>query len=429
MTQAVFKKIYVYKKNASAWDTTAFDLSPYTYDPEVNKAIGNQKDTFSFKINNPDFVFSVIPFTLEYGDLVRIWMKAGDASFSTDDLVMEGVIRGTPVDYASSGRVLSVKGNDFFEECFDVQVPAGYLDKKYFEMLQDLLEKEPFKARGLYWDSTNPTTKSDGTDFPVKDFTVDYTPFYQIVEKLTSNQYTEDGQYLYYITTDGTNRYLTIRNKQETTTVGELKEGIGTRRITIDKVKDKVRNYVVFFAGNDLYGNVIRNFEADHDSIGKIGFKYYYMTEETSNIATNIMYDEALEDERQGGGNFNFSNGEWTSSDHFPTSFVSPYTWKKFKLSGATVSSTSASDFNDDLRDIAKEQARQQARKLIENSKIPPYEGKIIYKFRNDLTLGGLYQINIPSRGINRQLRIKSLNHKINSTEVEFTEDETRSTL
>jgi len=317
--------------------------------------------------------------------------------------------------------------NDFFEEMFDVQVPAGYQEKKWVEMIQDLMIKAKMGDRGLEWDTTNPTTKFDGSDFPTKDFSIDFTPFYQIVEKLTSDEYTGDGQYIYYITSDGTKRYLTIRSKQGTTVSGTLVEGTDTRKIKIDKAKDDVKNYVIYFSGNDLYGNVIRFFEADYDSIAKVGYKFHYMIEETANLSEIIVYQEAYVDELTGGANFNFANGKWTDSDHFPLSYN--YVWKAWKLNSATVTSTDDDDFNDDLRDIAKEQGANFAKRLINSTTKPRYNTSINYAFRNDLTLGGSYQVDLPSRNINRELRIKEMRYSVNGTDVKFEEDENKATL
>lgn len=424
------------KKSASGWTTSSFDISRMAYGLGITKAYGNQKDTAEFRVNDPDELYTITPPVLEYGDLVEIYMKADSNSFTDDDLLFEGVIRSSPAEFDSGSRTLSVKMNDFFEECFDVMIPMGYQQKKWFEMLQDSMNRWDFSDRGLYWANSangwtggdNPTITSSGTDFPLKDFASDYMPFYQIVEKLTSNEFTNDGQYLYYVGTEGGKRFLVIKNKQESSEISTLKEGTDTRRISVDKAKDQVKNYIIFYCGRDLAGNILRSVYFDLDSISKNGYKYYYMTEETANLASEVIYREAVYDEYVGGGKFNMSGFKWTSEDHYPTSF--PYTWQYWAdNTGAYLTSTSKSDFDDDFKTICLLLGAAAAKKVADMTKIPAYDVKFVYPFRNDLVLGGLYRVQVPSRGLDRLLRIKQLNFDINSTEVTFEEDETRRTL
>lgn len=422
----VYQRVYVYKRAGDTWSSTYNDLTLKASDVQVKKGIQNIKDTFSFRLNKAHTFFTGVIPDIDYGDLVKIWMKRDSYTFLDADLLMEGVVDSTPMKIDTTGRILEVKGNDFFETCFDVQVPvSGYegTEKTWREILIGLMNRWEFQSRNLYWDSTNPTTKTDSSSFPKLNIALNYTPFYQIVEKLTSNESTGDGQYIYYITSSGGNRYLTIRAKTETVSLGTFTEGILTESIDVDKNKDDVKNFVVYNAGNDLAGNPIEYVEYDPSSIGKLGYKYYYMIEETADVSTTIMQEEV---KLNGGANFNWSAGKWTSESHYPTAYN--YVWNQ-KLASATVTSISATDFDDDLRDLSLQSAKIVARRLIDESKTPKYSTKENFKFRNDFVLGGLYDVVIPDRNLNRKLRITEATYALTGTDITFEEDSHRASL
>lgn len=439
---AVFQRVYVYKRTGgilatsnAGWSTTANDFSNSAFDVEVKKGVQSIKDTFSFRIARPQDIYDTSTPDIEYGDLVTIWFRRADSSFVDADMVIQGVVQNVPLTMGADSKYVAVKGNDFFEEVFAVQIPVSGLEgkqKTWKELLQALLDRFEFNSRNLFWDPSNNNagngspagvgTKSDGSSFPIKEYATNYTPFNEIVEKLTSNEFTGDGQYVYYITTDGTNRYLTIRHRQESTvlspTLGAFVEGTMTESISVDRDSDATVNFVVFNAGNDLSGNPTEWYATDLSSIGKVGFKYFYMIEQTADITSTIMQEEAKIDN---GANFNWANGNWTSNNHYPTAY--PYVWQRWFVAGAAPSSSSATDFDADLRAIAREQGDNRAREFIEQSKRPHYSVKMGFQFRNDFTLGGLYQVTIPTRGLSVKMRLTEVTHRLSGTDISFEED------
>lgn len=441
---AVYQRVYVFKKQGEetslgAWNATQLDLSMKAFGTEVKKGTQNIKDTFTFILNRAqDFYKGKTVPDIEYGDLVRIWMKRDSSTFVDSDLLMEGIVVSAKMKIGPSGRILTIKGTDFFETLFNVQIPVSGVEgrrKTWNEILRALLNQFEFRSRNLFWavaangwtGGDNPTVKSDGSSFPQIDFALNYTPFYKIVETLSSDENTGDGQYTYRVGFEGGKRFLVLNHQKETSALATLTEGelatvnstlIGMESIQVDKASLNTINYVVYNGGNDLYGDPIEYFVVDYDSAGKIGFKYYYMIEETSDTSKTIMQEEALADN---GSTFNWSAGRWTSDDHFPTSFN--YTWLTQTFEGSAPVSTNKADFNDDLREIVEEKVQTRAQNLIDNSKTPQYTEKLSFPFRNDLVLGGSYQISIPDRSINRKLRIKEISYTIKDTIVDFEED------
>jgi len=514
----IYQRVYLYKQKPSEdliWDETSpIDLTLKATGVDIKKGIGSIKDTFSFKLNRAkDFFDGTLPYTIGYGDLIRIWMKRDSYAFIDHDMMIEGVIQSTPMKMGTSGNILTIKGNDFFEMLFEVQVPVSGVEhqqKTWNEILRSLMDRYEFSDRNLLWDykndlavlnppngylkGTNTTatanklinstatfstngvvanmtvinvdtgvetdissvdseiqltladdifpstggnyiiiggvsTKSDGTSFPKLDIALNYTPFYEITERLTSNENTKDGQYYYFVRSAvNGKRYLTIRNMQEVDAIATFSQGVTTEGISVDKGKDEVKNFVVYNCGTDLAGNAIEDVYYDLGSIGKVGFKYFYMVEESADISGNIMSTEAKAD---GGINFNWDATEekWTSSDHYPTGYN--YTWVSFKdESGSTITSTDADDFNSDLSEIALLAGKQAARRYVDNTKNPPYTETLNFPFRNNFILGGLYNVNLPGRNVNRPLRIKEASYSIkNGTDITFEEDPHRSTL
>lgn len=434
---AVYQQVLLYKKQGTlsgndAWSTSSNTISNVAIDVEIKKGVMNVKDTFSFRLARPQTYYTSATPTVEYGDLVRIYFTRDTTTFTVSDLLIEGVVTTVPLDEGPDNKFITVKGNDFFEMMFSVQIPISGLEgsqKTCMEILRGAMDRYEFSSRNLYWDSTNPTTKANGDSFPIIDLALNYTPFYQIVEKLTSNENTGDGQYVYYVTTDGTRRYLTIRNRQEATTLGSFTEGTLTESIKLEKNKDDVKNFVIYNAGNDLAGNPAEFFVADYASIGKVGFQEYYMIEETADVTDYVMQEEA----RQAGTTyFAWANGKWdaTSSGtvgQYPKAF--PYTWQRWQISGTYATATDDEEFDDQLRTIGMNQASIIARNFIERTKTPKYRTEMSFRFRNDFTLGGLYDVVVPTRNINRKLRITEATHTLRGTTITFEEDEHRAEL
>ena len=434
---SVHKKILLYTQLGSGvWDeSNPVDLSSYAYDCEVRKAINNSKDKFSLRLPKGDTYYSGTDPVVENGDLVRIWMKRDSVTYTDSDMAMEGVVDSVSQDIDTTTNSIKVSGFDFFEAMFDVQIPVSIIQKNTMEALQELMEEADFASKNLFWASAaygytgtpNPTTKVDGTSFPLFDLSLNYTPFCQIVEKITADEYTDDGQYYYFVEADPTSgrRYLVVRTTKDTM-VGTLSEGAAATlsqspmKINVTKEKTELKNFIIFYAGTDLKGNSIQDVYYDLTSIGKNGFKYYYMVEETGDVAKTVIYDEASANE----SSFNFSGGKWTATqDYYPTSY--PYTWSKL-LDGATVISANDDEFNDDYVDICKQQARQVANQFAEGTSKVKYKTVIEYLFRNDLTMGKLYTMDLPSRGISRDLRVSEAVMKVNGTTYTFEEDNHR---
>lgn len=425
---AVGQQVYLYKAIGSGlWDTSnPIDLSTFAYDVEVKEGIGNIKDSFSFRLAKGDTYFTSSASKPVDGDLIRIWIKRDSSTFTSSDLKMEGTIKAVEQEISTNTNSLKISGYDFFEMMFDFQVPVSIQQKNWAEAIQILMQEAQMVSRNLIWDPNNPTLKADGTtSFPLFDLAMNYTPFYQIVEKLTSNEYTEDGQYVYFITADASgNRYLSIRSTKDSvlSTIGEGEASTliqSPTKIKITKSKEDVKNFIVFYAGDDLRGNSIQGLYYDLSSIAKHGFKYHYMVDETGDTAKTILYDEASANS----SSFNFSNGKWTDTNHFPTSYN--YSWS-ILLDGASVTSTDNNDFVEDHAALARQQARAIADNYSKNAGKVKYKVTMNYFFRNDLTLGGLYLVNLPSRNISKELRLNEATYTVKGTDYMFEEDYSR---
>jgi|TARA_Y100000310_G_scaffold324870_1_gene387384 hypothetical protein len=421
----IAKKIELYHKSGDTWNTTAdLNLAPDVIDFDVSKGIGSIKDAFKLMIQRGQDYFNG-EFKIVADDRIKIWVNKDANTFTdADDLLIDGVVRGVEMSIGEKGHPITVKGYDFSETVFDAQIPVNYQNLTCMEMARDLVEREELSGRGVTWNASNPTVKKDGTtSFPKKNLTLNYTAVHQILDKILSSGMTEDGNYIWYI---NNSQELVIRAKTTTIESTTIKEGTDTTDIKVTLMKDGIVNFIVWNAGNDLKGNSVVGVTYNTSSIGKYGFKSMFGSNNFVHIYDDLLQKEIGAPENADSNPWPVeADLGWTSTnpdDHYPTF---NYTWiTESQVDGALIS-TSKDDFINDSRQLAEEEAQDLALSIIDNRSKPRYRIEIGYSFRNDLVLGGLYSIVIPSRNINTNMRLVEMTFNVNGVLASFEQDET----
>mgnify|MGYP006296786587 CR=1 FL=1 len=409
----VIRKITYAKKAGESWGTEV-ELETARMQ-EVVIGWGSQKDAASFLISKGDTYFepdnqnmddtSDPPYFEEEG-LVRFYV-AKDVSvphtFTTDDLLFEGTVDNATQTLNESGNEVNVSTFNFYEVFFDVETPYYEENLNCIEHARELLNILRKSGTIITWDDNNPTLKKDGaTSFPKKPLALDYTPAFVILEKLLGEEFTEDGQYYWYLSKDSNGqRKLSIRPKDDTLS-GTIDESLPIQNIDIDKGKDGVINYVIY---ND--------FTYDASSIGKYGWKTHFLIEETGQIFAALHVEETNENS----GSFTFdSNGNLTSN--FPGSY--PYTFHF----DSSISVSNNSDFNEELRIEALRQGFEIADAFIKQTAKTQYIVNVSLPYRNDLIVGGLYSFDLSRiRTFDKQLRLKQITYTLNGITASFDQD------
>lgn len=415
----VIRQITYAPKQGDSWGTEV-EL-PSASMQEVVVGWGSQKDSASFTIGKgKDFMDnennSVTPFFDEEG-LVRFYAAKNVSipyTFTTDDLLLEGTIDSVPQNLGEAGNVVNINTFNFYEVFFDVELPYYEQSATFVEHARKLLTELQKAGTVVTWDSNNPTLKKDGsTSFPLKPLALDYTPAFVILEKLCSEEFTEDGQYYWYLSKDSNGqRKLSIRAK-DTSIVDTINESFPINNISITKGKDAVVNYVIYNVGTDLYGNSVEDFTYDASSIGKYGWKTHFLIEETGQLFSSLFAEEVSENS----SSFTFdSNGNLT--DNFPSSY--PYTF----FFDSSVSASNDSDFNEELRIKALSLGFDVADAFIKQTAKTQYVVDIDMPFRTDFQIGGLYAFDLSRiRSFDKRLRLKQVTYALNGVRLSFDQD------
>lgn len=427
---SVIKKVVHVPKDGEDWDeASAVELST-ARNIQVNAGWGSIKDDFSITLSNGSAFFddkftSVTPY-IEEEDLIRIYIKdnaADSYTFVDDDLIIEGTVRQANQEVNESGNIVTINGFNFAEVFFDAEIPFPPFNEEFddsgtcMEMARAIVDfLSDAMGVPISWDTTNPSVKKDGiTSFPTKNLALNYTPVFVILEKIFSTEFTEDGQYYWYLKkSSGNQRLLTVLPKTNTTQSLVFDQNLMINNLSIERGKDTVKNFVIYNAGIDLYGHSVEDYTVDVSSVGKYGWKTHYMVEETGMIFGALFQEEV----KNNAGSFSF-DAEGNINSNFPTSY--PYTFSF----DATKSAANDAEFNNVIKVEALRQGLEQADRLIEQTSIAQYVVTATIPFRNDLVLGGLYDIQLSrARPFSRKLRLKEIRHIGAKTTAVFDEDE-----
>lgn len=416
----VIQKTTYAKKAGEGWGTEIELVSAKPQ--EIIIGWGSQKDAATVQLDKGkkffDSEFETITPDIDEEDLVRFYMaknKALPYTFTTDDLLFEGTVDSAGQKIDSKGNIVTVKTFNFYEVFFDVEVPYYEPQLTFIEHVRNLLDNILRKAGTVIeWDPNNPTLKKDGSPFPKKALALDYTPAFLIIEKLCSEEYTDDGQYVWYLSKGTTGkRQLSIRAKTSSTQSLVINEELPIHNIDISKGKDAVVNYVIYNCGIDLYGNSVEDFTFDAGSIGKYGWKTDFIIDETGQLFASLHAEEI----NQNSGDFTFdSNGNLTSA--FPSGY--PYTFHF----DSSITVNDDSDFNEQLRIKALETGFDFAWSRIQQMSKTQYIVNISLPFRNDLVIGALYDFDlIKLREFDKRLRLKQITYTMNGITASFDQD------
>ena len=433
----IVKRAYLYHKDGEEWNSTVDeDLSDEVVDLTVAKGVGGIKDSFSFNMQDASRFFSPVK-RIVNDDLIKIWIQRDGSTFSDDYLFITGIINAINFSETTSEESITISGYDFSEVMFDFQIPPRYMNKTAPEIIRAILEEDPLKGRGITA-GTIQEVKNDGSEFPIKNLAGTYTYVFELMEQLSGPDYTDDGQYYWYIDTD---KKLHWKGKStDTEDINIDAEEMDINSIKVSHKKADVKNFVVYNCGIDLEGNAVESVDYDEVSIAKVGFKYYYAVQETVKL-----FDELLRNEIEGyrtrgslsttwGSDIvNTTTGAWVSQQTFPTPNNSPlsggntYTWltKKLEENGTqtTLTSESNSEFNDHAVELALQMGENVSQSIISFNSKPKYQLSVEIPFRSDLILGGLYPVNVPERGLNTNLRLMEFSIDLANMTLKFEQD------
>ena len=401
-----YSKLELYKRAGDKegdWETTA---STYTnfFGKNIKKSMGTKKDTFKFNLLNNYNKFTTSGLTFEKGDRVKIYQAKNTTTITPSDLLIDGVIKSVRSEN-STNKVLTIEGasrTEQFLEALTFVTDSSELTPP--EILEKALSFHNNNNKNfiITWSSSNPTTKSDGSAFPTYFVEKFYSPMNLLYEKYSSNEYTKDGNYYYYINDD--NELIWRKKTKDSPTT--LEESSCESIKVIDN-NDQVINSLIIFCGRSPYGKPIRTYKFDYSSRAKNGAKWKYITK------TNTLASDLMKAEKEANPS-SFDD----SGDRFPNSY--PYTTKW----GVTCNSDD--DYEKAIIDEATRKGKEEGLAYLQGINQSRLKITVQLPFTNVYTLSTNVACNFPSYDLNGEiLRVTDIQYTDYNTILTLLQDET----
>jgi len=143
-------------------------------------------------------------------DLVRIYIWKNSDTYSYADRVVEGIITEPKTDSAANKKYITVYAKGLMNVILSALAPPPLIEKhKCYEHMINILAhinstnptRRILGATPEEWESElgNPTKKYDGSEFPDVDYTTAFKNCIECLDDLSSDTYTEDGQYMFWV--------------------------------------------------------------------------------------------------------------------------------------------------------------------------------------------------------------------------------------
>jgi len=430
-----WQKFYVYVNNVLQIYSTDFTISGSTLTFINAPTLGNR---------NIKIIYPII----ETNDLIRIyrWKNIGlYTSLNASQLAtaltegIEGPIN-EPQLSKSESNIVQVNGQGLIDAIMSgmafAQNPATY-NYAHLQIQAIIAQLNQFNPnRQIY--GANPTewtVLGNDTTTKVIAYTSKYRTAVEMVQDLSGDTYTGNGQYIFYINFNSTEldangyvgRYEFIWKAKQTVSTSTISEsGDYIEKVDESKTTDDVVNCVIYNAGADLNGYGIEGLNMDFSFTG-YGLKWQYISS-TSYLFNSIISQEV-------NSNIAFfpvdTNNKPTSK--FPSAY--PYSFVTIKTRdsitgeslGVTITAVDANTYNQALRDEALALGKLATKTIINLYNRPRFINKVQFGRASNQTfvLGGVYTMNFPSFGINNRLmRIYEIDYNYDNTIVTFKEDE-----
>jgi len=274
-----------------------------------------------------------------------------------------------------------------------------------------------------------------------------YRTAVEMVQELSSDNYTGNGQYLFYVNfndalpTPGApsgykGRYEIIWDKKQTTSSITLSEsGDYIEKLDISKTTDDVINCVIYNAGVDLEGSGIEGINYNF-SFTSYGLSWQYISSTSDKFQMALTTEQSSNPSKfpRDATTRKFTSGYPLA---YPYQFVSCTTCNDLgnETSSVHPSVANAHDYNNVLRYYAKKLAKDFTTTVITLYSRPRFIVKAQYSRSSSQTfaLGGLYYINYPTFGLNmlgngtypnRLMRLYQIDYNYDNTIITLKEDE-----
>jgi len=426
--QGANKKCFVYVDDVLQAYTTDYTISGST----LTFAVGNAPSSGT---DNIRVVFPVV----ESGDLIRISQVKNTTSFGNSDILIEGTCSKPEFSVSATDYTYTVNGYGIIENLFSslVFVKDSALTKPHLIIQNILTQINNYnRLRKIYgensteWDNIgNATKKSDNTDFSDIQYYSSYRPALEIIEEVSSDRYTKDGAYYFYVQYNGTDDrhefHWSYKDPSADSSKSLAEGSDNIKKIKVYKDDNEVVNTVIYNVGVDCYGTPQEFLNHAQVSVGSKIAKWKYVLE-TNHIISDLINQEFEENRALWD-----TAADGTRTSNFPND-TSSWTFQfetrndDGTLTGTKATATSDKTFNDAIVEEARWRGKEATDRILEMFQAPRIKAEVTLPFTTNWTLGDLIPVTSETFNLNKYpLRIVEIKHTDTDTILYLEEDET----
>jgi hypothetical protein len=319
------------------WDTEDTVVLVDFRNPLIMMKTGDGKDNFTLRIENFNRKYSNV---FQERDRLKIYhIKNNTTGFTDSDLIIDGTISNIKYDITGSNNSISIEGYNFTEALFGALVFVDSRDLTIDVALKTAVEQIGglSKVYKLTWAETNPTTKSNGEPFPLVGERYYYKTFNKMIEDLSSQTKTEDGNYFWFVDNDNV-----VHWRKRTAEIVDSFNTLNDNFISLKTGKDTtgIKNFIIIKGGYDAKDKPIQTRYTNYTSIAKNGYKFYFLVDDTR-LSENL---EEFDASRLG------------------VSRMKDYSWGTYKPPWSDITYNNFNDYNDALRVYVKEKLKEKGK-------------------------------------------------------------------
>ncbi len=374
---------------------------------------------------------------IEADDIIDIyfWKNSDWSSLTTQQKNDARKIEGPVIEpsITRDNNILNVRGYGLIDTIFSGMAFALFdpdiINRAHLAIQQIIAQLNQFNPnRRIYGENPAEWAALDNAETSLeRNYHSKYRTAIEMIEELSGNQYTGNGQYIYYVQYNPTeDRYEFIWKAKPLNADTTLQEGVEPENIKISKATDEVVNVIIYNAGNDCFGNGQEYLNYDF-TISGYGSRWKYVSD-TSTISQSLINAEFESDPDL------WDTGEERErTENFPLSY--PYTFAKIRERDETGTSTGGTlivntdkEFNQVIREESKWVGKSMTNRYIELYSNPRYKVTLFIPYTNDITpvLGDRYLLTFPCFGLNaKKLRLFQIDYEFWGYQLQLEEDET----
>ncbi len=408
-------EVRVYKKTGEDEWSSDYSLLNVT-SIDVNVGMDSTKDSWTLKVPNQN---RGSVGDIEFDDRVELYFYTGSTPVSSD-LIISGNVNQIENSINNEDNTFTIEGSNRTEELLNVLVQLAFskAEKDISQVVQEIIDKVNNQNRVTAGDdgfiSTDiQQTKDDGSAFPKKVYMAAYKPAYELIENFSTDEYTKDGAYMFWMDSNNTFHWRSKKTKLSSDDYKFSEVGDNIRELNIEEGNWNVYNSVIVDVGEDCNGHGNQTLAYNPRSMVEAGTKWKFL--DVSSTTPELITTEA---ENHPAKWSTGSDGEPT--EMFPNSYPYTCSFPKLDSSYETTSSnwvvSNDNDFNLAIRRTARLDGKEKGQSFLSKHGEISYRMDLQLNGTNAYQMGEIAEITAPSYNLqNQRVRIKEISHNFSN--------------